>query len=104
MQPTLTLNPMRRLVYVNTAGLKLLPEIDYALFLISSNEKLLNIYPCDVNTRDAVRLRSGGLSKNKPRYIRFFDDFGNKLLDLMNWQSDCRYRLHGKMAIIKDFN
>ena len=102
MQPTLTFNPTRRLVYINAAGLKLLPGIDYALFLISSNGKRINIYPCDANSRDAVRLRSGGLNKSKPRYIRFLDDFGGKLLDLMKWQSDCRYRLQGSLALSND--
>ena len=99
MQPTLTFNPIRRLVYINASGLKLLPEADYALILISSNEKRIIIYPCDANTRDAVKLRSSGLNISKPRYIRFLDDFGDKLLELMQWQRDCRYRLQGGLAL-----
>ena len=99
MQPTLTFNPIRRLVYVNAAGLKLLPETDYALFLISPGEKRLNIYPCDANARDAARLRSGGQNINKPRYIRFLDDFSDKLLELMKWQSDSIYRFQGCLTI-----
>jgi hypothetical protein len=99
MQPMLTFNPIRRLVYVNAAVLKLLPETDYALFLISSDEKRLNIYPCGANARDAVRLRSGGLNKSKPHHSRFLTDFGDKLLELMKWQSNCKYRLRGALAL-----
>jgi len=99
MQPTFTFNPIRRLAYINTAGLQQFPEMEYALFLISATEKRLNIYPCDANTRDAVRLRSGGLSKNKPRYIRCLDDFSDKLLLLMTWNNDYKYRMQGELAL-----
>ena len=99
MQPMFTFNPIRKMVYVNAAGLKLLPKTEYALFVISATEKRLNIYPCDANTRDAVRLRSGGLSKNKPRYIRCLDDFSDKLFLLMTWSNDYKYRMQGELAL-----
>ena len=99
MRPALTFNPVRQFVYVNAAGLKLLAETDYALFLISPGEKRLIIYPCNANARDAVRLRSCGQNIRKPRYIRFLDDFSDKILELMKWQSDCIYRLQGGLTM-----
>jgi len=99
MQPMFTFNPTRKIVYVNAAGLKLLPETEYALLVISATEKRLNIYPCDATTRDAVRLRFGGLSKNKSRYIRCLNNFSDKLMSLMAWSSNNRYRIRGEIAL-----
>jgi len=99
MQPMLTFNTKKCLVYINAAGLKLLSEMEYALFVISPTEKRLNIYPCDANTRDAVRVRSGGVSKNKSRYIRCLNDFSDKLMSLMAWSNNNRYRIRGEIAL-----
>ena len=98
-EPMLTFNPIRSLVYVNAACLKRLPDMEYALFVISPAEKRLSIYPCGTNELNAVRLRSGGLNRNKPRQIRFYEDFADELLSLMQWSRDCRYRLIGYPAI-----
>jgi hypothetical protein len=98
MQPTLTFNPMRSLFYINAVGLKQLPIVDYALLVISPEKRRLNIFPCDANERDAVRLRYGNASKNKPRHVRCRVDFTEKLLSLMAWRSDCKYRIHGVLA------
>jgi len=100
-EPILTFNPVRGLVYINAAGLKRLPEMEYALFIISSEEKRLSIFPCDAGERDAVRLRSDSLNRNKPRYIRCRANFTDKLLVLMDWQNDCRYKMRGALAIGK---
>ena len=98
-EPMLTFNPARSLVYINAAGLKRLPEMEYALFVISSEEKRLSIFPCDAGECDAVRLRSSGLNRNKPRHIRCRANFTDKLLVLMGWQSNCRYKTRGVLAI-----
>lgn len=98
-EPMLTFNPIRNLVYVNAACLKRLPDMEYALFVISSAEKRLSIYPCGTNELNAVRLRSGGANRNKPRQVRFYDDFGDEMLSLMKWNRESRYRLIGYTAI-----
>lgn len=98
-EPMLTFNPIRSLIYINSACLKRLPDMDYALFIISSTEKRLSIYPCSTNELNAVRLRSGGANRNKPRQVRYYDDFGDKMLSLMQWNRDSRYRLIGYTAI-----
>jgi len=97
-EPMFTFNPSRNLIYVNAVSLKNLPNMDYALIVISSREKRLSIFPCDTYERDAVRLRSGGQHRTKPRQVRCNADFKNKMLSLMEWSSDCRYRVVGYMA------
>jgi len=97
-EPMFTFNPSRNIIYVNAVSLKRLPDMEYALIVISSSEKRLSIFPCDTGERDAVRLRSGGQHRNKPRQIRCHADFKEKLLSLMKWRSDCRYRIIGYMA------
>lgn len=97
-EPMFTFNPARNLVYVNAVSLKRLPDMEYALIVISSSEKRLSIYPCSTNEQHAVRLRSGGKNRNKPRQVRCYDDFSEKMLLLMKWKRDCRYRMIGYTA------
>ena len=101
-EPMFTFNPSRNLVYVNAVSLRRLPDMEYALFVISSSEKRLSIFPCDTGERDAVRLRSGGQNRNKPRQVRCHSDFTNKMLSLMKWKNDCRYRVIGYAATGSD--
>jgi hypothetical protein len=98
-EPMLTFNPYRRLLYVNAVSLEQLPDWDYALLFISSSEKRLKIFPCVGDERDAVRLRSTGKHQNKPRQIRCLADFSEKMLSLMEWKHDCRYRASGYIAV-----
>ena len=98
-EPMLTFNPARNLVYVNAVSLKRLPDMDYALIVISSSERRLSIYPCNTNEQHAVRLRSGGQHRNKPRQVRCYEDFSEKMLSLMKWKRDCRYRMIGYTAV-----
>jgi len=97
-EPMITFNSASNLLYVNAVSLKRLPEMEYALLVISASEKRLSILPCGTGERDAVRLRSGGQARNKPRHIRCHTDFVDKLISLMNWRNDCRYRMIGYTA------
>ena len=97
-EPMLTFNPSRNLIYINAVSLRRLPDMEYALLVISSSEKRISILPCDTGERDAVRLRSGRQHRNKPRQIRCHVDFSDKMLSLMSWNRDCRYRAIGYMA------
>jgi len=72
--------------------------MDYALIVISPIEKRLSIYPCGMNERDAVRLRSGGINPDKPRQVRCCNDFSEKMLSLMQWSREYRYRMIGYVA------
>lgn len=96
--PMLTINSTMRTLYINTAGLKHLPEIEFALILISQEDKRLSIFPCDGGERDAIRLRSRGNNLNKPRKIRFREEFWDYLSFLTKWKSDRKYRMIGYVA------
>ena len=100
-EPILTFNPARGLVYVNAISLKRLPDMDYALLVISASERRLSIFPCGTGERDAVRLRSGGQHQNKPRQVRCRVEFSEQMLSLMNWKRECRYRMIGYTAVGK---
>ncbi len=97
-EPMFTFYPARNMVYVNSACLKRLPNLVHALFAISTSEKRLSVLPCDVSERDAIRLRSLGRYANRPRQVRCHTDFSDKLLSLMEWKRDCRYRMIGYVA------
>ncbi|MDR0219827.1 MAG: hypothetical protein LBI54_00290 [Lachnospiraceae bacterium] len=101
-KPMLTFNPSRRLLYINAAGLKRLPDMEYALIAISPSEKRLSILPCGVEEREAIRLRSGGRYRNKPHQIRCLEVFSEKMLSLMEWRRDCRYKMFGYVAVGDD--
>ena len=97
-EPILTFNPIRNFIYVNSACLKRLPHMEYALITISASERQLSILPCGTGERHAVRLRSGGKHPNKPRHIRCRVDFTDKLVSLMNWNRESRYKILGYVA------
>ena len=97
-EPILTFNPTRNFIYVNSACLKRLPNMEYALITISGSEKRLSILPCSTGERHAVRLRSGGRHPNKPRHIRCREDFTDKLVSIMDWNRESRYKILGYVA------
>ena len=98
-EPALTFNPSRNLIYINGAGLKRLPDMEYALIVISSSEKRLCILPCDAGELNAVRLRSNGRHRNKPLHVRCHVHFVEEITFLMKWKKECRYRIPGYTAI-----
>ena len=100
-EPMITFNPARNLVYVNAACLKHFPDMDYVQFLIFPTEKKLGLRPCGMIMRDAVRLRSAGKSRQKPRHITC-SEFMCRIIELMQWNSDYRYRLPGNVAACND--
>ena len=97
-EPIFIFNPVKNFIYVNSVCLKRLPNMEYALITISASEKRLSILPCGTGERHAVRLRSGGKYPNKPRHIRCRADFTDKLVLLMNWNRESRYKILGYVA------
>ena len=96
----LVFNPRRSLIYVNTAGLKSLPKVQYAMLVIS--QKVLSVHPCKDGALDAVPIRSNGENRNKPYYISCRADFTNQVLSLMEWRSDCRYKIRGAIDMMEN--
>ena len=93
-EPSITFNRYR--VYVNTACIKKLPTVRYIQFLVNPNEKKLVLRPCSEYVRDSFQWYTDRNGKRKPRQLscRYFF---LKIVDLMNWNPDFRYKLLGKI-------
>ena len=92
-EPTLTFNDNK--VYVNTACVKKLPEIDYVQLLVNPNDKKVAVRPCTEDAKDSFRWCSA-TSKRTPKQITCRVFYG-KLLSLMEWNPKYRYKLLGKL-------
>ena len=93
MEPAFTFQDGR--IYVNAACIKKLPDYDYVQILVHPKKRKLAIKPCLEEEKDSVRWCST-TQKRSPRKIvcRVFFD---KIFSLMEWDTDCRYRLPGKL-------
>ena len=82
-------------VYVNTACIKKLPEIDYIQILVNPDTKKLAVRPCKEDEKDSFRWCSN-TQKRTPRLITG-NMFYAKVMSLMNWDPSNRYKLLGKL-------
>lgn len=89
-EPSITFNKCK--IYVNTACIKKLPDIEYVQILVNSEEKKLAIKPCSAEEKDSFLWCT---TKRKPRQISGKIFFG-MISDLMKWNPDYRYKLLGK--------
>lgn len=92
-EPSITFNDNK--IYVNTACIKKLPQIDYVQLLINPIEKKLALRPCTEDAKDSFRWCSA-TNKRTPKQITCRIFFG-KLLSLMEWNPKYRYKLLGKL-------
>lgn len=92
-EPTLTFSDNK--VYVNTACVKKLPQIEYVQLLVNPDEKKLAVRPCTEDAKDSFRWCSA-TSKRTPKQITCRVFYG-KLLSLMDWNPKYRYKLLGKL-------
>lgn len=83
----------RSKISLNTACLKRFPSIDYVQILVNSEENKLAVRPCSEDEKDSFLWCT---SKRKPKQITC-RVFYAKIIDLMNWNSDYRYKLLGKL-------
>ncbi len=90
-EPSITFNRCK--VSLNTACIKRMPEINYVQILVNSEEKKLAVRPCDEEEKDSFLWCT---AKRKPKQITCRVFFG-KIVDLMDWHSDFRYKLLGKL-------
>ncbi len=91
-EPTLSFSNNK--VYVNTACIRKLPEIDYVQMLVNPDEKKVCIRPCNEGDRDSFRWKGKGKSKPKQITCRMF--FA-KIMSMMKWDPNYRYKLLGKL-------
>ena len=97
-EPSVTLS--REKVSVNTACLRKLPDTDYVQFLVNPNERKLAIKPCEEDMKDSFRWSSGDGKKRKPKSITCRIFFA-KVMNLMGWDPQYRYKILGKLIRAK---
>lgn len=95
-EPSITFNLSK--IYLNTASIKKLPEIDYVQILVNSEEKKLAVRPCGEDEKDSFLWCT---PKRKPKQITCRVFFG-KIISLMDWNPDYRYKLLGKLIKSND--
>ena len=87
-------------VFVNTACIKKLPEVEYVQILVNPTEKKLAVRPCSEEEKDSFRWCSNG-KKKVPKQITCRIFFA-KVISLMGWNPDYRYKLLGKLIRSND--
>jgi len=92
-EPVITFS--RYKVNVNTACIRKLPDIDYVQILVNPTEKKLVVRPCSEDEKDSVRWCSA-TAKRSPKQITCRVFYG-KVMSLMDWNPDHRYKLLGKL-------
>jgi hypothetical protein len=93
-EPSITFNNCR--VSLNTACLNRLPEIDYVQMLVNPVEKKLAVRPSSENEKDSFLWCTTKGAKRKPKQITCRLFFA-KVIQLMDWNPDYRYKLLGKL-------
>lgn len=97
-EPSFTFNNYR--VYVNAACIRNTPDFDYVQILVNPDEKKLAVKPCREEEKDSLRWCSA-TAKRSPKQI-ICKIFFAKVMALMGWNYDYRYRLIGKLLKSKD--
>jgi hypothetical protein len=90
-EPSITFNKCK--VYVNTACIKKLSDIEYVQILVNSEEKKLAIRPCSGEEKDSFLWCT---AKRKPKQISC-KIFSAMISTLMDWNPEYRYKLLGKL-------
>lgn len=94
-EPSVSFNNCK--FYVNSACLARFPESGYAQVLVNSSKKILALRPCNEGSRDSFMWctdASKGKRRPKPITCKLF--FA-KIVELMDWNPDYRYKLLGKL-------
>lgn len=95
-EPSITFNLNK--VYLNAASIRKLPNIDYVQILVNSEEKKLAVRPCAEDVKDSFLWCT---PKRKPKQITCRVFFG-KIISMMDWNPDYRYKLLGKLIRSND--
>ena len=83
--------------YVNAACLSHLPENDYVQILINRKKKMMVLRPSVEEDRDSFLWCNSSGGKRKPRKLSCKLFFA-KIVDLMGWNPNHRYKVLGKIA------
>ena len=94
-EPAVTFNKCK--FYVNSACLKRFPNTDCVQVLINRERKIMALHPCADSTRDSFAwcsVSKDGKRKPKQTTCKLF--FA-KIMQMMDWNPDYRYKMLGKM-------
>jgi len=97
-EPSITFNKNK--VYVNTTCIRKMPEVEYVQLLVNPEKQMLVVRPCEEEEKDSLKWCSG-TSKKKPKQITCKLFFA-KIIELMGWNPNHRYKLLGKMVSSND--
>lgn len=81
---------------VNSACLSKFPSFEYAQVLVSSDKKILALRPCSEGAKDSFPWSYISKGKRKPKAITCKLFFA-KIITLMGWNPDYRYKILGKL-------
>ncbi len=93
-EPSITFNNCK--VWLNTACLSRMPDVDYVQILVNPQDKKLAVRPSREDEKDSFLWCTNNGTKRKPKQITcrlFF----SKIIQLMDWNPDYRYKLLGKL-------
>lgn len=94
-EPSIVFNNSK--VAVNSACINKLTEVDYVQILINPDSKKLAVRPCTEDEKDSFLWYSLQKGKRKPKQITC-NVFFAKLMQLMDWNPNYRYKLLGKLV------
>ncbi len=93
-EPSVSFNQSK--VYVNMGCLKRMQDVDYVQILVNSEEKKLVIRPAGEDEKDAFLWCTVKNNIRRPKQITCRVFFA-KIVNLMSWNADYRYKLLGKI-------
>jgi hypothetical protein len=93
-EPSITFNRCK--VSLNTACLNRLPTVEYVHILVNQEAKKLAVRPCAEDEKDSFLWCTTKGAKRKSKQITCRMFFA-KIVNMMGWNSDNRYKLLGKL-------
>lgn len=93
-EPSITFNNSK--VYLNTACLKHLPEVEYVQILVNPEDKKLAVRPSQEDEKDSFLWCTTRGAKRNPKQITCRMFFA-KIMRLMGWNPDYRFKMLGKL-------
>lgn len=95
-EPCITISDFK--LTFNASCLRKVPNVDFVMVLINPNTKMMVIRPATDDVKDSFIWKTAS-NKPKPITCRIFYA---KILELMEWDSECRYKLIGKLVKRQD--
>jgi len=93
-EPSITFNNCK--VSLNTACIKKLPTVNYVQILVNPDDMKLAVRPCKEDDKDSFLWCTERNGKRKPKQITCRLFFA-KLVSLMDWNPNYRYKMLGKI-------